>query len=906
MGQVTEGRSSPVSPLRLLRTKLFVPHAHPELVSRPRLLDRLDGCLRCRLILVSAAAGFGKTTLLSTWIAQRDVAAAWVSLDDHDDDPARFWAYAIAALQTVWPGVGAGAAEILQAPQPPAIEGVLTELLNDVAGQEGHAVLVLDDYHVIQETAIHQGVAFLVEHSPPQLLLILASRTDPPLPLPLLRARRQLLEIKAEDLRFTRAEADTFFNMVMGLALASEDVAALEMLTEGWAAGLQLAALSIQEVADVGALVASFSGSHRYVFDYLAQEVIDRQRPELRCFLMQTAVLNRLNGDLCDAVTGLEDGQRVLEQLEQANLFVVPLDRERRWYRYHHLFSDFLRSLLEQCETPEAVAALHLRACDWHAAHGDLPEAIQHALDAKGFDRAAALITAAVTDMFQRSELLTLLRWLRTLPEDLIAQSLFLSIAAAWANLATGDSDAVERHLQRIERTLGVSPDSASDNSDLPPEARRALAEICSLRGSLSFNRMDLDAVRRYSRLVGVYLADDPDQRIFNSRLSLESVAAFNLALAYEYSGESGEAMAAFEAAIELLLQDQNHHLIPMSESHLAQLQVKTGQLRAAGTTYDAACQSVGDWPSRSPLSGLAFVGMGRLLYEWNELDRAHELLRQGLELGKQWSHWEILFLGYASLIDVALAGGDDATALAILDEWQTEAKRIDMQLAMPVFYAHRALIMMRTGRLGEALEWASSFGIPGDGGIPYAMEDQALILARICIAGGDLDRADGLLARLRAGAEGGGRQGRLVQTGALESLLLDSQGDGPGALEALTQALTLAQPEGYVRTFVDLGEPMRRLLERVTSMPEYTARLLTADAAPQRGPVQDSLIEPLSDRELDVLALMAEGLTNQEIADRLFISVNTVKTHAKSLYGKLSVRNRAEATLRARELNLI
>ncbi len=906
MGQVAESRSSDVSPVRLLRTKFFVPQAHPELVPRLRLLDRLDGGLRCRLILISAAAGFGKTTLLSTWIAQRDVAAAWVSLDDHDDDPARFWAYAIAALQTVWPGVGAGAAEILQAPQPPAIEGVLTELLNDVAGQEGHAVLVLDDYHAIQETAIHQGVAFLVEHAPPQLLLILASRTDPPLPLPLLRARRQLLEVKAEDLRFTDSEVDAFFNTVMGLALASEDVAALETLTEGWAAGLQLAALSIQEVADVGALVASFSGSHRYVFDYLAHEVIDRQRPELRCFLMQTAVLNRLNGDLCDAVTGHKDGQRVLEQLERANLFVVPLDRERRWYRYHHLFSDFLRSLLEQCETPEAIAALHLRACDWHAAQGDLPHAIQHALDAKGFDRAAGLITEAVHDMFLRSELFTLLRWLRALPEELLAQHLLLSIAAAWANLATANSDVAEKHVLRIERLIGASPDSASESPDLSPEVRGALAEVSSLRASLSFNRMDLDAVRRYSRLVGVYLADDLDQCILNTRLSIESVTAFSRALAYEYSGESAAAMAVFEIAIELLRQDQNHHLLPMTESHLAQLQVKSGQLRAAGVTYDAACQPVGEWPSRSPLSGLAFVGMGRLLYEWNELDRARELLRQGLELGKQWSHWEILFLGYASLIDVALAGGRDATALAILDEWQTEAKRIDMPLVMPVFFAHRALILMRTGHVGKALEWASGFGIPGDGGIPSAMDDQALILARICIAGKRLDRAAGLLGRLRAGAEGGGRQGRLIQTGALESLLLDAQGDSAGALEVLTWALTLAQPEGYVRTFVDLGEPMRRLLERVTSIPDYTARLLTADAAPQERPIQDGLIEPLSDRELDVLALMAEGLTNQEIADRLFISINTVKTHAKSLYGKLSVRNRAQATLRARELSLI
>jgi len=906
MGQVTESRSSAVAPMRLLRTKLFVPQAHPELVARPRLLDRLDGCLRCRLTLVSAAAGFGKTTLLSTWIAQRDVVAAWVSLDDHDDDPVRFWAYTIAALQTIWPGVGTGAAEILQAPQPPAIEGVLTELLNDVACQEGRAVLVLDDYHVIQETAIHQGVAFLVEHAPPQLLLILASRTDPPLPLPLLRARRQLLEVRAEDLRFTDSEADAFFNTVMGLALASEDVAALETLTEGWAAGLQLAALSIREVSDVGALVASFSGGHRYVFDYLAHEVIDRQRPELRCFLMQTAVLDRLNGGLCDAVTGLEDGQRVLEQLEQANLFVVPLDRERRWYRYHHLFSDFLRSLLERYETPQAIAALHLRACDWHAARGDLPDAIQHALVAQDSDRAAALITEAVADMFLRSELLTLLRWLRALPEELLAQDLLLSIAAAWAHLATGNSDMAETHVQRVERLIGVSPDSAWETPDLSPEVRSALAEVSSLRASLSFNLMDLDAVRRYTRLVGVYLADDLDQCVLNTRLSIESVAAFNLALAYEYSGESGEAMAAFEAAVELLRQDQNHHLISMTESHLAQLQVKSGQLRAAGATYDAACQSVGEWPSRSPLSGLAFVGMGRLLYEWNELDRARELLQQGLDLGKQWSHWEILFLGYASLIDVALARGDDATALAILDEWHSEAKRIEVQLAMPVFYAHRALILMRTGRLGEALEWASSFGIPGDGEIPYAMEDQALILARICVAGGDLDRAVRLLMRLRAGAEGGGRQGRLIQTGALESLLLDAQGDSPGALEVLTQALTLAQPEGYLRTFVDLGEPMQRLLERVTSLPDYTARLLTADAAPQERPVQDGLMEPLSERELDVLALMAEGMTNQQIADRLFISINTVKTHAKSLYGKLSVRNRAQATLRARGLDLI
>ncbi len=904
---------SPSSEMRLLRTKLFVPRAHAELVARPRLLTRLDAGQRCKLTLVSAPAGFGKTTLLSTWSAEHDVPVAWVSLDERDNDPPRFWAYVIAGLQTVWSNVGETASAMLRAPQAPPIEGILTELLNDVVAQNETVALVLDDYHAIADDEIHAALTFLLENAPPQLRLIIVSRTDPPLSLPLLRARRQLVELRAADLRFTPEEVEAFFGQMEGLTLDDEDVTALESLTEGWAAGLQLAALSVLEVEDVSAFIQTFSGSHRYIFDYLAHEVLNRQPPAVRAFLLQTALLDRFDASLCEAVTGKADSQTILEALEAANLFIVPLDQRRHWYRYHHLFSDFLQAQLEQEAEPQERVELHRRAGLWYEVQGYPSDAIQHALAGGDAERAAVLIQQVTGEMFQRSELRTLMQWIGALPERLLAQDTFLNMAMAWALLATGQSEAVEPHIQAVERLLEVNVEKVDASCELPTDVRGALAEIACIRASLAFNRFDLPRAKDLAQIARACLADPQAHGLYNQNLSLRGVAAFNLALAHEYAGETSDAVAAFEDAVDVIRADQNMHLLPMSISHQGQLYVVQGQLHAAAQTYERALASMETDMPPSPLSGVAYTGLAQVLYEWNDLQQAVTHLERGVELGKQWVSWDVLLPGYAMLADIAMARGDPEQAIAYLDTLTEYVQQWEeIQWALPTIASQRARLAVRRGDL-EAAQWAATCQLNANGPIPYMQENDALLLARVWLAQDKADAAADLLARLLASNEAAERWGRVIQVRVLQALMHDARGDQQAAVTALTRALERAEPEGYVRTFVDEGAPLHALLAHVDVLPAYVTTLQAAFDQPKPEPAEDAtgpasqlLVEPLTDRELDVLRLIAQGLTNQQIADRLFISVNTVKTHAKHIYEKLNVRNRAQATTRAAEMGLL
>ncbi|MGC9467258.1 MAG: LuxR C-terminal-related transcriptional regulator [Anaerolineae bacterium] len=904
------------TPVRLLRTKFFVPRAHPELVHRPALLTRLDESEHYGLTLVSAPAGFGKTTLLAAWIARRAPRIAWVSLDERDNDPSRFWVYVIGALQTVWDGIGARAMAMLQAPQSPPIEGILTELLNEIAEEDRPAILVLDDYHAISAQEIHQGLTFLLDNLPPQLSLIVSTRSDPPLSLALRRARRQLLELGPEDLRFSPGEAEALFNEVMGLGLETKDVATLEALTEGWVAGLQLAALSLQEVQDVARFMASFSGSHRYVFDYLAQEILNHQPRGIRDFLLRSAVLERMTASLCNAVTRCGDSQARLEWLEQANLFLVPLDRERRWYRYHHLFLEFLRAQLAKELAEDQIAELHRRASGWYSVHDALSEAIDHALLAGAYTTASDLIKQTLKDAFHRSELRTLLSWIERLPEELVGQDATLSMATAWALVASRYSEGAEAYLQRVERLVGAVADGSPETLTLPPEARGVLAEVSCIRGTLSFVQMDLEQTKAYAHQVRTYLGEDVHVGAFNDRLALQGVAAFNLAMAQQYGGETQAALRTFTEATDLLQEDENLHLLPMSMSQLAELQMLQANLREAAHTYQEARRQAESLGPVSPLSGVAYTGLGRLLYEWNDLEQARDHLARGIEIGTTWFNWEILLNGYVGLAEVALALNQPEQAHSKLDALMGHVRRANLEWAVPVVDAYRALLGVRTGDLSSAASWAASFAIPEKGDIPYLLEAQALILSRVRLAQGDPACAVRLTSRIIASATADARFGRVIEALVVQALALDAHGRREDALSSLSSALARAEPEGYVRTFVDHGEPMRRLLQALEGSTDYVMRLLTvfeaaspaaiempaASPAPPRG----ELIESLTDREVEVLGLMAEGLTNQEIADRLYISINTVKTHAKRIYDKLDVRNRAQATVVATELRLL
>jgi LuxR family maltose regulon positive regulatory protein len=926
MAEAAEPASPPALAPRLLRTKLYVPRAHPDLVPRDRLARRLDEGQACRLTLLSAPAGSGKTTLLGDWLQRRGLHPAWVSLDAGDNEPRRFWSYVVAALDTVHAGLGRAAAELLSLPQPPPIEAILTDLTNDItalldaAAEPGNRlILILDDYHAIQAPSIHQALEFFLLNLPPGMRLIVASREDPPLPLALLRARRELVELRAADLRFTAGEAAAFLNTCMGLNLTAESLAALEARTEGWAAGLQLAAMSMQGVEDAAGFIRAFTGSHRYVFDYLAQEVLAQQPAPVRDFLLHTAILDRLCGPLCDAVTGGSDGQAMLERLEQANLFLLPLDHERHWYRYHALFAEFLHEQLARATGEERLAELHRRAAAWYERQGSMDEAVQHALHARDFEAAVRLVDACAEEMFVRSELVTLCGWLAALPEETIAARPRLSMLYAWALVATAHPEEAERWVEAIERRVGAGVDALAgpEAARLAPEVRAALVEVSVLRSTLAMGRGDLPRVLELLQRVLPYLEAEGQPYVFNTPRALHPAALFTLAIAHELGGDLAAASPAFARAAELALEDENHHLLPMALSHLAQIQIVQGKLHQAEKTYRQALDTSEKIAVRaSPLAGMAYVGLGRLLYEWNELDAAGSYLARGIALGRPWLNWESLVPGYLTLTRLKRAQGDQAGAAEALDAFfNLEGLPFPPQ-AVSGIAAYEALFQARWGDIEAAARWAADSDIDPGHEVPPIREEEAIILARVWIAEGRRADAERLLARLREAAQAGGRTGRLIEVLVLQALALYGQGqDGP-ALRALRQALSLAEPEGWVRVFVDEGEPMAEMLSRVGEPGAYVARLTAAFSPPPAGRAASAtavtvaspqpLIEPLTDRELEVLQLIAQGLSNRQIAARLVVSVNTVKTHAKNLNAKLDAANRTQAVARARELGLL
>ena len=941
---------------QLLTTKLYIPPARPNLVPRPRLLERLDEGLRLsrKLTLVSAPAGFGKTTLLSDWIhrmaatlaAPAPPRVAWLSLDEGDNDPVYFLSYLVAALQTVHEDVGRAVPGALRSPQPPPIESILVGLINDLAAlpPERRFILVIDDYHVIDAPAIHDALGFLLEHQPPHMDLVISTRKDPPLPLARLRARGQTTEIRAADLQFTQEEATAFFNHVLNLGLGPEQVEALAVRTEGWVAGLQLAALSLEGEADPAGFIRTFAGDDRHVMDYLVDEVLSRQPPPVREFLLTTSILRRLSGPLCDAVLQIgepanermsesaneqavdtltrpfADAQAVLEHLERSNLFVVPLDNKRQWYRYHHLFAELLRYRLGR-EHPGRISELHRRAGAWYAAHGQRSEAIRHALAAGDVDRAAELIAAAVPEVFRNSELTTLLGWLNALPESLVQQRPFLSMAMAWAKVALGQSDGVDRHLQDVERHIGLRADGSPASLQADAELRGVLAEISCIRTSLAFNRMDPDAAMPLAEQTTAYLGDDVKRELLNMGQPLRELATFNLALAHQFKGETVQAIEAFEAAIRLLREeDRNLDLLAHHMDHLAELQIALGQLHRAAHTYEEALAVAERGGTPSSLAGIAYTGRGTLLYEWNRLDEAADALNLGLEMVQSWFYWDTMLAATTGLACIDLAQGRPPQATARLEALVEMARERGMQWALPRAEAHLALCRARQGDLAAAGRWLETDALHLDGEVSFEQRPYAMLRIWVLLLVGRAEAAHRRAERIVEHAEASQHWGYAVEGWVLQAFASDALGDRAAAVQSLERALRLAEPGGYVRTFVDAGPTLAELLSELDVLPAYVDRLLDAfgRAVPPSGPQVErpaaepnkarasQLVEPLTDRELEVLAAVAEGLTNQQIADRLYVSVNTVKTHVKHIYQKLNVRNRAQATSRASHLDLL
>lgn len=909
----------------ILATKLFIPPPPARVVVRPRLLQRMNEGLSRKLTLISAPAGFGKTTLVSAWcVAQREHATqktqvAWLSLDEADNGLTRFLTYVVGALQTIAPGIGQGVLDALQSPQPPPIELILTALLNELAAIPDDCVLILDDYHVLDSKSVDDALAFLVDHLPPQMHLVITTREDPQLPLPRLRARGQLNELRAADLRFTPPEAAEFLNTVMGLELSAQEIIALESRTEGWVAGLQLAALSMRGTDDIPEFIRAFAGDHQYIVDYLVAEVLQRQPESIRSFLLQTSILDRLNGSLCDAVTGQKEGGKKLQALERGNLFVVPLDEKRHWYRYHHLFAQVLYAHL-RAEQPDQVSILHRRASAWYEHQSSPDMAIRHSLAAKDFERAAELIERAVPEMVRTRQESTLLGWFKTLPDELFRSRPVLCVHYAGVLMQSGQPDGVELRLREAERWLEMPADARARPIFVDEEGfQRLPGSVAMYHAGLALVRGDVANTIKYARRV-LELAREDDY-------FLRGAASALMGLAFWTNGALETAHRLYADGMFYLQKSGFSSDVIGGSVSLADMQITQGRLREAMSVYERGLAlATGHGPPVLRGAADMYVGLGELCCERNELDIAAQHLLKSKELGelnglpKNSYRWRI------TMARIQQARGDLKGTLALLDE----AERLyvsDFAPNVRPVSALKARVWVAAKRLGQALDWACEQGLSADDDLSYLREFEHITLTRILLSQSKLDGSDssleeaiGLLERLGEAAEAGGRMGSLVEILMLQARARQMQNDIPAALVPLERALTLAEPEGYMRIFLDEGPPMAQLLGETAArgiLPGYTGRLLAEFRAEQptkavESPLSPapaalkSLPEPLTEREIEILRLFRTELSGPEIADELVIALSTVRSHTKNIYSKLNVNNRRAAVQRAVELGLI
>jgi LuxR family maltose regulon positive regulatory protein len=912
----------------LLATKLHVPGTRPGFVPRARLADRLEEGLDRKLVLVSAPAGSGKTALLADWARHNRRPVAWLSLDPGDNDPVRFWRHAAAALDQVRPGIAAKVAALLGPPAPRSFRGVVTAVINEIAAQPAgeEILLFLDDYNLIGSLRVHESMTFLIEHLPPGLHLMLASRADPPLGLARLRAGAQLAELRAADLRFTPGEAAALLSGAAGEELPDAAIAALTSRTEGWAAGLQLAGLSLRGRSDIGGFVAAFDGSHRYVLDYLTGEVLDRQAGDVRAFLLETSVLERLSGALCDAVTGRGDGQAMLEEIERANLFLLPLDEVRGWWRYHHLFADLLRKRLQR-DRPGRAPQLRRAAAIWCEEHGLADEAIGYALASDDPVLAAQLIERHFDAFFySRAEGPMVQRWLAALPASLVAARPRLLLIKAAIALLSGRMDEVTALLDNAERSYA---DVAAEPFE--PSAGNAASFLVNIPARIALDRAYLADLRGDGESTATF-ATQALAEIREGETMLKSHAVATLAMADWLRGRLPEAERGFTSSITAWREAGRPALALAAWGYrsLGQVQRAQGHLGAALRTYRQAAAITADVRQAvAPTAGTGNVGLAEIAYARDDLDTARRHVTESITRNRQLVYTPLLAIGLALLAWIKQAEGDPAGAIESMGEAARLAPDPGITSLLNPVPAEQARLLLAQGDVAAAGRWVQERGLSADDELAYPREAEYLVLARVLVAQGLPGRALGLLERMHAAAAGQGRVGCVIETGTLQALALAATGAEDRAISVLAAALTLGHPEGYVRVFADEGEPMRTLLGRLASgqrvrhdaagdIPAgYLARIRRAlDPKPPESqaaatgvpglPGLPGLPDPLTSREREVLGLLAQGRANKDIAAELVVTLDTVKRHVSHILAKLGATNRTEAVARARELNLI
>ena len=921
----------------ILTTKLYIPPPLPELVSRPRLIKKLNDGLHHKLTLISAPAGFGKTTLVSDWIASMQLdgekgsrlqdhtsgnsnRVAWLSLDEGDNDLHSFLIYFIAAVQTVEPDFGLEPLAALHSTGATNSEAVLMALLNELADFPQSLILILDDYHVIETESIDSALTFFLDHLPETMHLVIITRIDPPLPLARLRGRGQLTELRVADLRFTIDEAATFLNQMMGLKLSADDIAALGSRTEGWITGLQLAALSLQErdAAHITSFIQSFTGIHHHVLDYLVEEVLQQQPPRLQSFLLQTSILTRLTDSLCEAVCDIEndslhqsDGQPLLQQLARSNLFIVPLDDERRWYRYHHLFADLLRYRLQQAQ-PGTIPELHRRAGKWHEEHGFIDRAIRHATAADDLEEAARLVAEHSYAANERGEVSTARRWFELLPDERVRSDPALSVDYAWNLFLSGQIGSVEERLNDAEALLTrqTTPISSEQVAELSGKINTLRAILYGIQGRPT---RSTEVAQQVLKL----LPDD--------RRSERGILLLTLAVNFRDVGDIAQASQSYADAVTLLLAAENIMAAIMAVEQMVRLLVMQGKLEQAVAVCQEMLHASAEFSASEQLralsSDMARANMGHVLYEQNELTDAEVYVRQGIRQAKRGGFLQSLVIGQILLARILQARGETNGANKMLQAAINSTQMDLKQMYQAELSACQVQLWLAQGELDTASRWAQESNLSAEIEFNLQNEFEHISLARVLVTqgrvssdGAMLTRALGLVERLALSAESAGRKGHLIDLLILQAIGMEVHEDLNQALPYMERALKLAEPEGFVRVFVNHGDSIADLLKEAARRDitaAYAIQLLNeldTDTHPDQ-PNNSSpplLIEPLSDREMEVLHLMAQDLSYKEIADRIMVSLNTVRTHVKNIYSKLLVHKRSQAIAKARELHLL